>query len=229
MTVQAGRLSLTGVRWIRAWWGSASLGDILANVSMELPEGLVEAQASRWRQNREYELLVEQGMSAEQVKEAVEKEGASAGEDLRREMRLFFCLDRIGEEEKIFVTEDEVDDRVRLMAAYYGAPAARLREQMRESGRIEDLRANLRQDKVRAFLRRKARILGSDGQPEGAAEEARQEGTPAVGAVGASAVPAEGSDAAAAEPAGSYSGSGSPAEAPQGDSPAPGSVSEERT
>lgn len=89
-----------------------------------------------------------------------------ASEEIRREIKEFFVLEKIASNEKIFATEEEVDKRIYLMASLYGVPPGRLREELRSSGRLEELRYSLRNEKVRAFLRKEARILGPDGQPE---------------------------------------------------------------
>jgi trigger factor len=142
------------------------LEKVLASVSIELPEGLLEGQKGRWTHNREYELLVEQGMPAEKVKETLAKEAEAAGEEFRRGLKEYFVLERIADKERIFATEEEVDKRLRLMATLYGVPAARLREEMRKTERLEELRYVLRHEKVREFLGKRARVLGPDGKPE---------------------------------------------------------------
>ncbi len=161
------------------------LEKILATATMEIPEGLVESIINRRRMEREYELL-EKGVPAEEVKatlvrewEQSEVEGqkpgssenlpsSAASEEIRREIKEFFVLEKIASNEKIFATEEEVDKRVNLMASLYGIPLARFRDELRSSGRLEEVRFSLRNEKVRAFLRKEARILGSDGQPQAA-------------------------------------------------------------
>ena len=158
------------------------LEKILDATAMDLPESLVASILSRKRLEREYELL-QKGLGPEEVNEtlvrefgASQKEGESAAaavigavsDEVRREIKEFFVLEKIADKEKIFVTEEEVDKRVHLMATLYGIPSGRIREELRSSGRLEELRLSLRNEKVRAFLRQKARTLGPDGQPEAA-------------------------------------------------------------
>jgi hypothetical protein len=47
-TLRAGRLSLTGVRWVRLLWGTASLADILAKASLDAANLDVEFPRSRY-------------------------------------------------------------------------------------------------------------------------------------------------------------------------------------
>ncbi len=139
------------------------LEKLVASTAMDLPEGLIESISNRRRLEREYELL-QKGMAPELVKEALVREGSGSTEDVRREMKEFFILEKIADKEKVFATEEEVDKRLYLMASLYGIPPARFRDELRETGRLDELRLSLRNEKVRAFLRKRARIVGADGQ-----------------------------------------------------------------
>ena len=50
------------------------------------------------------------------------KAGEAAAEDLTGELKEFFLLEKIGEKEKIFATEDEVANRIQMMSMVYGFP-----------------------------------------------------------------------------------------------------------
>ena len=55
-----------------------------------------------------------------------------------------------------------------LMARLYGIPPVSLREELRKTGRLEQLRLSIRHEKVRAFLRKKAQVSegGKADKPE---------------------------------------------------------------
>ena len=151
---------------------SKILETILAQTTMELPEGFIDNLRSRKRLEREYQ-LAEQSVPAEEIKETLVKEDAAGADELRREMKEFFVLEKIADKEKIFATEEEVNDRMSLMAQVYGVPSASLREDLRKTGRLEQLRLSIRHEKVRAFLRKKAQVSG-----EGKAGKAGKPGKP---------------------------------------------------
>ena len=69
---------------------SQILERIVAETSMDLPEGFIENLSSRKRLEREYQ-LAEQSLPAEEIKEILVKEDAAGGDELRREMKEFFC------------------------------------------------------------------------------------------------------------------------------------------
>jgi trigger factor len=133
---------------------------LLESTSMDLPDGLIESQRERSRLEMEYKLL-EEGLPADEVEKRLEEQGSGV-EDLRRALKTFFILEKIAEKEKIFATEREIDGRVRAMAAHYHAPEDRLREELRKTGRLEELRTVLRHEKVRKFLRENAKARNKE-------------------------------------------------------------------
>jgi trigger factor len=133
------------------------MAKLLETTSMDLPDGLIESQRERSRLETEYKLL-EEGLPADEVEKRLEEQGAGV-EDLRRALKTFFILEKIAEKEKIFAMEREIDGRVHAMAAHYHAPEDRLREELRKTGRLEELRTVLRHEKVRKFLREDAKVL----------------------------------------------------------------------
>jgi hypothetical protein len=50
-----------------------------------------------------------------------------------------------------------------MMAMVYGVPPATMITQLRESGRLDEIRMNLRNEKVKAYLRKKARVTSPAG------------------------------------------------------------------
>jgi len=90
----------------------------------------------------------------------------AAGERAARDLKLTFILDRIAKEEKVEVTDAEVDARVRFIAAQYGRRDDRLREEMAQRGTLDSLRSQIREDKVMRLLLDKARIKGEEAEVE---------------------------------------------------------------
>jgi trigger factor len=66
--------------------------------------------------------------------------------DAEREVRESLLLEAIADEEKIEVTDAEVDERIAQMAREQGLAADRLRRQYEERGMLENLRGRLRVD-----------------------------------------------------------------------------------
>jgi trigger factor len=147
------------------------------SVQFDLPEGLIEEQGRMRRMWTELS-LIEAGMSREEIDAELKKLDETAGTDLRKEVKRYFILEKIAEDEKIFATEDDVAVRVALLARAYGRPAKGVFAEMEESGRIEVLRSEIRQSKTRDFLREKAKVV-KPGEGQGPAAEGQGTGTAA--------------------------------------------------
>ena len=128
-------------------------------VEMELPESMLERRKESLVRNKVMELMRD-GASEEDASAEAEKD-----EDLANQARLelvrIFVLDRIAEEEKVFVTEDEVVQRLQAIAATYQQPLEAVLEQYRNNGMIPELRNGMKREKVKQLLRKKAKVSGS--------------------------------------------------------------------
>jgi trigger factor len=188
------------------------LDALLEKTPMDLPEGLLEAQKKRWRLEREYKLL-EEKVPKEEIAALVEKEGETAAEDLKRGLKTFFIFEKVAESEKVFVTEREVDVRVERFAGLYGLPPDRVREELRKTGRLDEIRSMIRHEKVRLLLR-KAVTLAPEAvipAPEPSAPESP--GATSSGASGATAPEPSAPESSAPESPGAIaSGATAPSE-----------------
>ncbi|RME80553.1 MAG: hypothetical protein D6785_10200, partial [Planctomycetota bacterium] len=98
------------------------------------------------------------GVDEKTVKELIEEnkdELRKKGED---EIRLSFLLDKIAKKEKIFVTEDEVDQRIAELAEKEGKDPDDYKVELLESHRLSHIRFELRQKKALDFLVKHAKI-----------------------------------------------------------------------
>ena len=67
-------------------------------------------------------------------------------------------MEGIARQEKIFVTETDVDVQLRNIAAENKVPPEQVREYFTAENRLGDLRVGIMERKVREFLREKADI-----------------------------------------------------------------------
>jgi trigger factor len=101
--------------------------------------------------------LIEGGKSEEEAKEAAQSD-ASVEAEARKELSHIFVLDRLADEEKVFVTEDEVVQRLQAIATTYHQPLEQVVEQYRSGGMLPELRNGMRREKVKQMLRKKAKV-----------------------------------------------------------------------
>ena len=157
----------------------------------EIPEKLLMNQIVNQENNLRYE-LIRLGLSPEQIAREAGKLDERNREAAERNLRMRFLLEKIGEREKIFVTENELEAEIREIARQRGRSPAELRSEFEERGLLDGLRSLLRNRKIRSFLREHAEI--DENAAEGGEElsgssgggAAEREGTPPQREEGAS-------------------------------------------
>ena len=149
---------------------------LVGQLDLELPEELIDRQRKVAEERVAQELIAAE-KSENEIDEERAKAGEAAAEDLTGELKEFFLLEKIGEKEKIFATEDEVANRIQMMSMVYGVPPAAMMGQLQESGRIDEIRQALRNEKVRSFLREKANVIGDSPQNDGDTKDSKADET----------------------------------------------------
>ncbi|MGB3087066.1 MAG: hypothetical protein WBC53_04975, partial [Phycisphaerae bacterium] len=138
---------------------------LLEKAPFELPEELAKRFADRILVRHLMDLRY-RGVPADEVEKRMEEFRNAASERAARDLKLTFILDRIAKEEKVEVTDAEVDARVRFIAAQYGRRDDRLREEMAQRGTLDSLRSQIREDKVMRLLLDKAHIKGEEAEEQ---------------------------------------------------------------
>jgi len=115
------------------------------------------------------------------------RENAEA--DAERGIKELFLFERIAEKEKIFVTESEVENEIRELAAHYGISPVKMKSELEKEGLTDQLRWDILERKVVDFLVKHADVTEVDGPapepgerrseaPEETAEESAGEKAP---------------------------------------------------
>jgi trigger factor len=135
----------------------ASLLDaVLARTSFEVPAGLIERRLERRlaRAHQELEGSIPHDTLHAQLDQWRESWRSRAERDVREAL----VLEAVADAQAIQASDEEVDARIREMAAAEGVDAKRLLRAYRENEVFEALRAQLRDEKALAFLASKASI-----------------------------------------------------------------------
>jgi trigger factor len=130
---------------------------LLAAAPFELPQGVLKAQARHIMLRQQYRLR-QRGVPPEEIEKHMDDLRNASEESAARNLKIFFILARIAEKEKIFVTEEEVENRIAAMGGSYGLTPQRMRAQIEQEGSLSELRAGLRENKVVDFLLKSAQI-----------------------------------------------------------------------
>jgi trigger factor len=125
---------------------------LVANVDMrELPQTLVDEEARHIIQNVVQENVM-RGVAREQIEAHREDIFSKAAESSTDRVRIDYILNRIAENEKIDVTEAEVDQEVERMATRNNVPRERLLAALEKRDGVAGLRHQLRMVKTLDFL-----------------------------------------------------------------------------
>lgn len=123
-----------------------------------LPSSLVQDQANHQLAGFEQRLREGGKLSDDEVKSKLDEARPEAEKQAEAQIRRFFMLDTIAREEQVYVTEGDVEDALREIAAQHNASLEDVRQHYENQELIGDLRANLMDRKVREFLRENAKI-----------------------------------------------------------------------
>lgn len=138
------------------------------HVSFDLPPPLLKNETRRTLNelvHRNRERGIPDEMLKGKEKELIEGAGSLAAHRLKTN----FILHRIAEQEKIEITRDEVDERIREQAAQYNVPVEKMRKELEEHDRLDGLAEELLLGKTLDFLKANVSMLTS---PESSAENA---------------------------------------------------------
>jgi len=137
---------------------------LVSMVDFELPEGVVSRYADILLMRGRVRLM-ESGVPEDELDGEVEKLRPASQEEAVRDTKLQFILDKIGQKEKLFATEEDMSRAIQHMALVYRRKPLEIAEQLRKEGGISELRDNVRERKIYALLLDEATEVA-----EGAAE-----------------------------------------------------------
>ena len=141
---------------------AAVMGDLLVEELVKqnpfpMPEGLVAAGTEEAIQRIHLDLAMK-GVPDEEIHKVVEKQKGESRGNMEKALRSHFILEHLAQKEKIFVTEDNVEERVGQIASQYGKWPHEMRAYLEEHGLLSQLRRSMREDLVKEFLLSKAVI-----------------------------------------------------------------------
>jgi trigger factor len=126
--------------------GDELVRGLVDNLQLELPEGLVDAEALSILRGWAAQLPAD--LPPTQVEELREK----AKDQAQRNLKSTLLLQRIAGQEKLAVGDEEVEEEIKAMAKRNNVPLAQLVERVSQEGRREDIRDSLLLRKAIDFL-----------------------------------------------------------------------------
>jgi trigger factor len=120
---------------------------LLDNVQLDLPAKLSEKQANRVVQRRAMDLL-NRGLPQDQILANVEALKAGAQEEAVRELKGFFILQKLAEQQGVDIDEAELNGRIAMLAAQQGQRPEKLKQTMTKDGSLSTLYVQMREQKA---------------------------------------------------------------------------------
>jgi trigger factor len=130
---------------------------LLDRVNFDLPETAVAHET----RNVVYDLVREnsqRGVSREVIEKQKDEIYAAATHNAKERVKLAFLIQRIAEQEKIAVSQDEVLQRAQSLAAAYQLPLEKFLKDLQKRNGVAELYDQIAHEKVLAFLEQNARI-----------------------------------------------------------------------
>jgi trigger factor len=128
------------------------VAELIKRNDFEVPEALVENQVDV-RLERGLRALTAQGMRQEDIKKMdFNRLRAGQRDQAVQEVKASVLLDKIADEERIEVSDEEIDKEVAALAKQSKQSEASIRERLTHDGALERIRARIRSEKTLDFL-----------------------------------------------------------------------------
>ncbi|MBI3856131.1 MAG: trigger factor [Planctomycetes bacterium] len=141
----------------RALMGEKIVEQLVAANDFPMPEGLI-ASGTEEALRRVHLDLAMKGTPDEEVQKTLETEKSQSRENMAKALKAHFILEHLANKEKIFVTEDQVEERVNQLASQYGKWPHEMKAYLEERGLLTQLRRSMREELVKEYLLSKAVI-----------------------------------------------------------------------
>jgi trigger factor len=141
----------------RAGMGEKLVEELVKANDFPMPEGLIASGTEEAIRRAQLDLAMK-GMPEEEAAKAVAGDKSQSRENMAKALKAHFILEHLAQKEKIFVTEDQVEERVGQMAAQYGKWPHEMKAYLEERGLLSQLRRSMREELVKEYLLSKAVI-----------------------------------------------------------------------
>lgn len=120
---------------------------MVKNIDFDLPEKLSANQLARNIERQRMELLY-RGLSVEDVETQLAQSRSASESMTRNRLKLFFILQKLAEDHKIQVTEQEVNGQIAAIAASRGERPERLKSELARLGRLNEVALQILEHKT---------------------------------------------------------------------------------
>ena len=151
------RIEIDKKNWAEDDMRNQILDILLDETKFDLPQYFVNYHTEQRVYKHQLDLM-KRGMPLEEIQKQTENIKNASAESVMRELKASIILDNIAEKEKIFVTENEVEQRIAAIARTYNTDVTRVRKQLERQGSLSYFRNEMRENKVINLLLKEAKI-----------------------------------------------------------------------
>lgn len=151
------RIEVDKKRWVEDDLKNQILDILLDQTKVELPQDFLSYHTDQRVYKHQLDLL-NRGVPLEEIQKQTETIKSASAESVMRELKASLIMNFIAEKEKIFITENEVEQRIASIARAYNTDAMRVRKQLERQGNLSYLRSDMREGKVMNLLLKEAKI-----------------------------------------------------------------------
>lgn len=130
---------------------------LLETIKMDLPARLTAGQALRTFERRRMELMY-RGVDPTKIEENIAELRAASNESAASELKLFFILNKIADDNDVKVLEGEVNGRIAQMAMEQGKRPEKLRQELIQSNSVGKIVQQIREHKTMDAILAKADV-----------------------------------------------------------------------
>ncbi len=120
---------------------------LLAEIKLDIPEGLSQRQTDRAVAKRLMELY-RMGIPQQEIDKRIDELKATAATEAIEDLKLFFIMEKVSEELDVDVSEEELNSAIASIAARRGRRFDRVRDELSQAGGLESLYVQLRDEKI---------------------------------------------------------------------------------
>ncbi|OHB69439.1 MAG: trigger factor [Planctomycetes bacterium RBG_16_43_13] len=124
---------------------------LIDKIDFAMPEGLIQKSADEHLGRLKLDLAMK-GLDEDAIKKELDKHKGESRDKMVKGLKAHFILDAIAQKERIFVTDDEVEQQITVMASQMGRWPHEVKQYLAEQGMMPQLRRQMREDKTREFL-----------------------------------------------------------------------------
>ena len=135
---------------------------LIENTDLEIPEGLSQKQTERSVARRMIELY-QAGLPESEIEKQLDEMRAQAQDQVIRDLKLFFILDKVADDREVDVTEEQLNGAIAQMARRSNKRFDRVRDELSKGDGLAVLYHQLRDQQVLESLLAQAVITESEG------------------------------------------------------------------